>query len=87
MFQVTANENCGDNDGNIMDYFEHSVDDDRHDDGDDFVSGIFFKSALTIPTLNSPHHQHQMPSLNTTLVTLFYNRHTGHRNTSTRYLA
>ena len=50
-----------------MDYFEHSVDDDRHDDGDDFVSGIFFKSALTIPTLNSPHHQHQMPSLNTTL--------------------
>ena len=77
-------KNCGDNDGNGGDYFDFETfehyfdDDDRHDGGDDFVSGIFFKSALTIPTLNSPHHQHQMPSPNTTIVTLVYIIHTSH---------
>ena len=33
----------------------HDHYDDDDDRRDDFVSGIFFKSALTIPTLNSPH--------------------------------
>ena len=44
--------------------FDDEKDDDSDDDGDDFVSGLFFKCALTIPTLSSPHTRCQSTTPN-----------------------
>ena len=44
--------------------FDDKEDDDSDDDGDDFVSVLFFKCALTIPTLSSPHTRCQSTTPN-----------------------